>query len=824
VIEGCPVSVEGVSESWRGTQGGVCGKGAATIMDYHNPNRCNYPVKRTNPRKGVHEDPKWKRVSWEEALDTITERLKEVRENDPRGLLFAHAIIPFIRSLECIMSFLSAFGTYSFACGGTAAHCGSGVHLFTRLMHGSQDELPDYKYCNYLLRCGGNEGIASGRKYGESVQSAAEARDRGMRTIVMDPQGYISGGKAVEWVPILPATDSAVFLAMANFLLNEIGIYDKEYVRDKTNGPYLVAPNRLFVRNRENGKPLLWDEKNGMAKTYDDPTLACPALEGEFTVDGVNCQPAFQLLKEHLKQYDAKWASEISTVPEKIIRRLAKELSEEAKIGSTIDVEGVKVPYRPACVIGGYKGAKGHQNSFHRMVRSFGYPETGRPRFEPCAGYDGMLIPGLWLTGAELPPKEAKLPSSVDLSDFSYWYYSGYPYFDDWNEIWTKAGRPYEPEALMLYGGNVAINCVKPKSAEKFLSKVPFIFSVNTIHNETTEGFADIVLPESHFLEGEDLGLSPCIGLYNNYPLGLDDWSFHVTMPVVEAQYERRNMIGILSDLADRLGIRSEYNTSLDSLLSKGCPKAQQGEAQGYHILRSDEKIPTKELTDRVLKFYFGKEQGLEWFREHGFITWKKRPEECYWRYSIDARVPVYYEFLEREREMIREVGEKIGVELNWEYFTPLVSYFPSLIYTEVPADSQFDLIAISHRDVLHTHRFSADNPWIDEMSSTNPYTYNIVMNMEVAKRKGIREGDMIRVESHSGGEITGRVKLAQAIHPQVIAMVTMGGWAKGRAIARGKGVNFNELLKGDHNHLCPITGVVEGAVRVKVRRVEGTT
>ena len=583
-------------------------------------------------------------------------------------------------------------------------------------------------------------------------------------------------------------------------------------------------------------------------KTYDDPTLACPALEGEFTVDGVHCQPAFQLLKEHLKRYDTRWASEISTVPEKIIRRLAMEFVEEAKIGSTIEVEGVKVPYRPACVIGGYKGAKGHQNSFHQtlsftllnmlignqdvaggilgagMVRSFGCPETGRPRFEPCAGYDGMLIPGLWLTGAELPPKEAKLPSSVDLSDFSYWYYSGYPYFDDWNEIWTKAGRPYEPEALMLYGGNVAINCVKPKSAEKFLSKIPFIFSVNTVHNETTEGFADIVLPECHFLEGEDLGLSPCIGLYNNYPLGLDDWSFHLTMPVVEPQYERRNMIDILSDLADRLEIRSEYNTSLGDLLSKGCPKAQQDEVQGYNILRSNERIPTKELTDRVLKFYFGEGRGLEWFGEHGFITWKKRPEECYWRYSIDARVPVYYEFLEREREMIREVGEKIGVELNWEYFTPLVSYFPSHIYTEVPADSECDLIAISHRDILHTHRFSADNPWIDEMSSTNPYTYNIVMNMETAKRKGIREGDMIRVESHSGGEITGRVKLAQAIHPQVIAMVTMGSWAKERTIARGKGVNFNELLKGDHNHLCPITGVVEGAVRVKVRRVEGTT
>jgi len=249
--------------------------------------------------------------------------------------------------------------------------------------------------------------------------------------------------------------------------------------------------------------------------------------------------------------------------------------------------------------------------------------------------------------------------------------------------------------------------------------------------------------------------------------------------------------------------------------------KWEQAETKEYHIIRPDERISNKEFTDRILKYYFGEERGLEWFKEHGFITWEKRPEECYWRYFVDARIPIYFETVEQDKEEIRNRAEKIGMHINWDYYTPLLSYFPSIIYTELPPDSEYDLVAISPRDVLHTHRFSAENPWMDEMSSNNPYTYNIVMNMETAKKKGINDGDNICVEAPWGYKVTGRVKLIQAIHPQVMAIVGLGSFAKGRPIARCKGVNFNALLKGDYKHICPIVGSIEESVRVKVYKAE---
>ena len=119
------------------------------------------------------------------------------------------------------------------------------------------------------------------------------------------------GGKATEWVPILPGTDLAVILAMCNIIVNKVGRYDEEFLKKYTNGPYLVGPDQRFVRDRDTGQPMLWDESDDRAKTWNDPTLSSEcALLGDFEVQGVKCRPAFHLLREHLRQYEPAWARE----------------------------------------------------------------------------------------------------------------------------------------------------------------------------------------------------------------------------------------------------------------------------------------------------------------------------------------------------------------------------------------------------------------------------------------------------------------------------------------------------------------------------------
>jgi anaerobic selenocysteine-containing dehydrogenase len=69
--------------------GGVlCVKGKAAPELVYHPDRLNFPLKRTRPKNDP--DPGWQRVSWDEALHDIAERLNFVRETyGPRAVALA---------------------------------------------------------------------------------------------------------------------------------------------------------------------------------------------------------------------------------------------------------------------------------------------------------------------------------------------------------------------------------------------------------------------------------------------------------------------------------------------------------------------------------------------------------------------------------------------------------------------------------------------------------------------------------------------------------------------------------------------------------------
>jgi len=70
VKDGVAVKVEG-NPDVPTNAGTLCTRGNATIASVYNPYRVKTPLKRTNPKKGMDEDPGWVEISWDEALDTI---------------------------------------------------------------------------------------------------------------------------------------------------------------------------------------------------------------------------------------------------------------------------------------------------------------------------------------------------------------------------------------------------------------------------------------------------------------------------------------------------------------------------------------------------------------------------------------------------------------------------------------------------------------------------------------------------------------------------------------------------------------------------------
>src|SRR5512136_2738596 len=86
-VNGVAVKIEGFPESTLGSQGGLCSKGLSGLQVLYDPNRLNKPLRRTNPEKGLHADPGWKEISWEEAVSEIVEKMKRVLEDNPAKIM-----------------------------------------------------------------------------------------------------------------------------------------------------------------------------------------------------------------------------------------------------------------------------------------------------------------------------------------------------------------------------------------------------------------------------------------------------------------------------------------------------------------------------------------------------------------------------------------------------------------------------------------------------------------------------------------------------------------------------------------------------------------
>ncbi len=397
IRNGVIVAVEG-DPSNPISQGKLCARGQAAIFNLYNPYRVTAPMKRTNPRKGLDQDPGWVEISWEEAMSTVADRLGKIRAEDPRK--FAH-MWGFGGDWWIVQheAFLPAYGTPNLL----RSHgvlCP--VHYGCSLVQGTMLDKQDVEYCQYLITIGGSLGPNIGSAH--ATRAMAGARQRGMKLVVVDPRCGPEATIADEWIPIRPGTDLAFSLSLLNVALNEIGIFDEPFLKRRTNAVYLIAEDGYYAKDSATGKPLIWDPVDGEARTFDDPSARDYALEGRFQVNGQTVATAFTLIKESMRQYDPEWAEKITTVPAATIRRVAREFIEAARIGETIILDGVEFPFRPALVkgergsLGRVGGAYQHlvNKMLNMLVGSLDVPggdqgsETG-PVLRP--GPDGVVLP-----------------------------------------------------------------------------------------------------------------------------------------------------------------------------------------------------------------------------------------------------------------------------------------------------------------------------------------------------------------------------------------------------------------------------------------------
>jgi anaerobic selenocysteine-containing dehydrogenase len=849
ICYGCPSAtcgmiahrVNGVVVSLRGdpdcpfSQGKLCAKGQAQIMMAYSKRRVTKPLKRTNPQKGIGVDPGWVEISYEEAIATCSEKLKWARAIDPNGLVFGTS--DFSTLYWFLGAMLVSFGSFNHTSGGRA-FCGQNVHPALQQVHGGFHVGPDFHHTNHVMLFGSNKGAMSNWAAVTAAFEMSRARKRGMKLIVVDPWCSNAASVADEWVPIRPGTDGALVLAMLNILVTDEKLHDVEFLKKLSNGPYLVRDgDGRYVRDAATNKPMIWDAGDSKAKCFDDPTLADPAMEGAFSVDGQACTPSFQKLKKHLSQFTPEYASQITTVPPETIRRLAVEFGTAASIGATIDIEGHTLPLRPACAHW-YKGVSQHQQGWEQglliatlntVIGAVDVPGglaadavyAHHPQFSEFSTWmgkdsgmrmsDGLVAPGRIGTYADafpgpFPVKEVVQPinHSGDSLAAAGGFFGGV--LAKINICDPMKFNEKIPHATLVYVQAVSNDLLQegnPKFQEEYLKKFAFHISIVPNIDETAE-FADIIIPTQTQLERLDFGA-------NNIPdtmgsTGTGEYCINLRQPVVPSDY--KHLVDIWMDIADKVGVIPEFNGMVNFFL----------ELQGENQLKPDRRYEYRELTDHWIRSMTGGTRTLEDVAKDGRIRWTKTVKERYPRMFYKSRIPIYFEYHLEVGKQVKALTEKLGFPWDVSRYKALVGWTPGAIHNDRTAG--YELYGVSYKWPFMTGTFSNFNPWLAELAQHHPYVGKIVFNRKTAQARGIHDGDRVRVENLRGRTVEGAAMLSECIHPECVGMDHAGGnWAKSLPPRRkgGTGVQYGVLLDYEMKNMDVMDGAMESSPKLKV-------
>lgn len=255
------------------SRGHLCARGHAGLNHLYHPERLLYPLKRV----GKRGEGKWKRISWDEALDEIAAKLKKVRESGkPEEFAFHQGRQ---RSKDALKRFLDAFGTKTQLSHRALCSGNRRAANLTYLWESDWD-LNDVENSKYILNFGSNafEAHQGHVPFANRIQNGRF--NNGAKLVTFDVRLSNTAGASDEWFAPFPGTDGAVALAMGQTIIAE-GLHDAEFINRWTT----------------------------------------------VTVDE---------LQEHLKPYAPKWAEGVSGVPAADIRRIAIEFARAAPAATTM--------------------------------------------------------------------------------------------------------------------------------------------------------------------------------------------------------------------------------------------------------------------------------------------------------------------------------------------------------------------------------------------------------------------------------------------------------------------------------------------------------
>ncbi len=320
-----------------------CAGGCIYSTQMYDPTRIKYPVKRNGPRGGGE----WERITWDQALEEIADKLLDVAvEHGPECLVYENAPNTDIGLHSGLEAHLLGEGI-----GGVTLDIMSGTgDLPTGLLqmwgiYLSEGTADDWFHTDYIINWIGNPAYT----HQADIHFQYEARYKGTKLVSIAPDFSPSTVHSDLWLNVRIGTDAALALGMVNVILQE-RLYKSDYIKEQTDLPFLVRTDTgRFLRAidvEEDGSAdifYFWNANTGRKVEApgtwgaQEDSIALdegvdPALEGEHRVrlkDGrrVKVRTVFELVRERAAEYTLERVEEITGVAASNIARVAREFA-----------------------------------------------------------------------------------------------------------------------------------------------------------------------------------------------------------------------------------------------------------------------------------------------------------------------------------------------------------------------------------------------------------------------------------------------------------------------------------------------------------------
>jgi len=792
VQEGRIVKVRGNRHS-KANGGYCCPRGHLMIQQTYDADRIKVPMKRTNPVKGRGIDPRFVPISWDEALDTLADKMMELRKNsEPEKLMYMRGRYSPTSTDLCYGTLPKIFGTPNYF--SHSALCAEAEKMgpgYTQGFFGYRDYDLAKTKCLVIWGC---DPLSSNRQVPNAIGRFGDIFDRGT-VITVDPRLSASGAKSNEWLPIKPGEDGALAAAIAHVIMTD-GMWSKEFVGDFKDG------KNLF--------------KNGA--TVDEATFVEKQTHG--VVKWWNVE---------LKDKTPTWAAKKTLIPEEQIIRVARAMGKAGTACSVWMGPGVAMTPRgtyTAMAVYALNGILGSIETEGGVFQSSSvptekFPEITKAFIDEMADHHGhgKKIDG---RGAkDMPAMMSAKPGSGVVT----------------NNV--ANGLLKNPDAIKVFistWSNFAFSATGAHRWEKALAKIPFFVHMVTNASEMSQ-FADIIMPSTFGPTEKFSIITNMANLHGHMSI-----QQAVTKPLWNVKAEETEVMWLLAEKLKARGFTKLY----DYYASFEDPETKIKPTNAAEFAEIAAKISSQKVWNGKEKMKGDQIAGWADFKKKGIYNsetykykknWgKDNPETKKFEGKFKTETKKFEFYSETMKKALGEHAKKhsttiddilkvSGYEAQGE-----LAFVP---HYESPkrhgSDKEYPFTFIDYKSRLNREGRSANTVWYQEFKKVDvgddSWGDVVKINPIDGKKLGIKNGDAVRLTSTTGSIVT-TAKLWEGVRPGTVAKCFgQGHWAYGRVAAKDyakaqpRGGNNNELLVDDYDRLSGATARNGGFTGVKIEK-----